>query len=147
MTRSLLALFVLAAGATACGPASSPHGSIAPVDVAAPPPEAIRTSTGLTYRVLTPGPGGHHPGENATVTVNYTGWTLDGTVVEGVPVGDPPVRMKLSDTMPGWQEGIHMMTAGDKWRFWIPANLAYGDEPGKPRGTLVYDIYLVQFGD
>lgn len=40
-----------------------------------------------------------------------------------------------------------MMRTGDKWRFWIPGPLAYGDQPGKPHGMLVYDIDLIQFVD
>lgn len=139
---------ILAAAATACGQASpAPRGTIPPVDVAAPPPEATRTASGLAYRVLTSGPGGHHPGDSSRVVVNYTGWTTNGAIIEGVPVGDPAVTMQLQDTMPGWREGLHMMSAGDKWRFWIPAGLAYADQPGKPHGMLVYDISLVQFSD
>jgi FKBP-type peptidyl-prolyl cis-trans isomerase len=49
--------------------------------------------------------------------------------------------------MPGWREGVRMMRVGDKWRFWIPEALAYGSQPGKPQGMLVYDILLVQFVD
>jgi peptidylprolyl isomerase len=139
---------VLAAGSLACRKAESgPLGTIAPVDVAGPPPEASHTSTGLAYRVLTSGTGGRHPGPASRVVVNYTGWTTDGTIIDGAPVGSPPVTIQLRDAMPGWQEGVHMMSVGDKWRFWIPAPLAYGDQPGKPHGMLIYDISLVQFAD
>lgn len=105
------------------------------------------TSTGLAYRVLVSGAGGDHPGMNARVVVNYTGWTTDGAIVEGAPQGSPPVTIALADAMPGWREGVHMMRAGDKWRFWIPRALAYGDQPDKPHGMLVYDIDLVRFVD
>jgi FKBP-type peptidyl-prolyl cis-trans isomerase len=145
---AIVAGVFLAVATTACSqPASAPRGTIAPVDVAAAPAEAIRTSSGLAYRVLASGLGGRHPGTNSRVVVNYTGWTTDGAIVEGVPIGDPAVTVPLQDAMPGWREGVHMMSAGDKWRFWIPASLAYADQPGKPRGMLVYDISLVQFVD
>src|SRR4051812_29359100 len=143
-----LTVVALATGSLACREVSSaPRGTVPPSDVAAPPSDASRTSTGLAYRVLASGMGGHHPGDVARVVVNYTGWTTDGEIVDGAPVGSPPVTIQLQDAMPGWREGVHMMTAGDKWRFWIPSALAYGDEPGKPRGMLVYDISLVQFVD
>jgi peptidylprolyl isomerase len=143
-----LGVLTLAGASLACrGTPSASRGTIAPTDVAAPPPDALRTSTGLAYRVLASGAGGRHPQTASRVVVNYTGWTTDGTIIDGAPVGTPPVTIQLQDAMPGWREGVHMMTAGDKWRFWIPAALAYGDEPGKPHGTLVYDISLVQFAD
>src|SRR3954466_14328328 len=127
-----LGVLALANGSLACREASSAsRGTIAPIDVAAPPPDASRPSPGLAYRVLASGRGGRHPGASARVAVNYTGWTTDGTIVDGAPVGSPPVTIQLQDAMPGWREGVHMMTAGDKWRFWIPAALAYADEPGK----------------
>jgi peptidylprolyl isomerase len=76
--------------------------------------------------------------------VHYTGWTTDGTIVEGAPVGGPTASFRVADTMPGWREGLSMMSEGDKWRFWIPPQLAYGDQPNKPHGMLVYDIELVR---
>jgi len=115
--------------------------------VASPPPEASKTSSGLAYRVLVSGKGGPHPRANSRVEVHYTGWTTDGTIVDGAPIGGAPATFELSQTMPGWREGLPMMSAGDKWRFWIPPHLAYGDQPGKPHGMLVYDIDLIRFAD
>jgi len=126
---------------------STPRGTVAPADVAGPPADAIVSPSGLAHRVLAGGPRGRHPGPNALVVVNYTGWMTDGTIIDGAPVGTPPVRFELQNTMPGWQEGLRMMVPGDKWRFWIPAHLAYGDTPGKPHGMLVFDIYLVRVID
>jgi peptidylprolyl isomerase len=142
-TFPVLFALLAAGGCNRAQPA--PHGTIAPPDVAAPPPEATVTPTGLAFRKLVSGPPGGHPGPNAVILVNYTGWTTDGTIVEGAPVGSAPVRMRLSDTMPGLREGLRLMRAGDKYRFWIPPSLAYGHEAGKPHGMLVYDIHLVKF--
>ena len=116
-----------------------------PDEVGAPPTDATVTASGLAYRVLARGGSGRHPGPGSRVVVNYTGWTTDGTIVEGAPVGGPAVTVTLADTMPGWQEGLRLMGRGDKFRFWIPATLAYAGAPGKPKGMLVYDIYLVDF--
>jgi peptidylprolyl isomerase len=136
-------------GAAGCRtPPEPPRGTIAPIDVAAPPANATITPSGLAYRVLVSGGrGGPHPGPQSRVEVYYTGWTPDGTIVEGAPIGGAPATFSVSETMPGWQEGLSMMRVGDKRRFWIPGRLAYGDQPGKPRGMLVYDIDLVRFVD
>ncbi len=150
MTHATAVLFVsaLALGSIACRSSPpSPRGTIAPLDVAAPPPEARKTASGLAYRVLVSGTGGPHPGPQSRVVIHYTGWTPDGAIIEGAPIGGAPATFRLNETMPGWREGLSMMSAGDKWRFWIPGRLAYGDRPGKPHGMLVYDIDLVQFVD
>src|SRR5438093_12404062 len=62
----------------------------APSDVKAPPKEAKKTSSGLAYRVLTPGPGKSHPTASNEVTVHYTGWTTDGKMFDSsVARGEP----------------------------------------------------------
>ncbi len=150
MRTKAVVLVACVVGCAAAGcqkPPDAPRGTIAPLDVAAPPADAIKTPSGLTYRVLVSGPGGPHPGPQSRVVVHYTGWTPDGAIIEGAPIGGAPATFQLSDTMPGWQEGLRMMRVGDKRRFWIPGRLAYGDAPGKPHGMLVYDIDLVQFVD
>ena len=141
------AMLVMVSTFGCTGESPEPRGTLPPTEVAAPPADAEVTPSGLSYRVLARGPAGRHPGPNSRVVVNYTGWTTDGTVVEGDPVGDPPVTLELSETMPGWQEGLRLMAKGDKFRFWIPASLAHRGAPGKPAGMLVYDIYLVNFTD
>ncbi len=127
--------------------AAEPHGTLPPAEVAAPPADAEVTASGLAYRVLTRGSSGRRPGAASRVLINYTGWTTDGTIIDGAPVGGPAVPFTLSETMPGWQEGLRLMSKGDKFRFWIPASLAHRGAPGKPQGMLVYDIYLVNFTD
>ena len=100
----------------------------------------------MFYRVLVSGAGGRHPGPNSQVTVHYTGWTTDGTIVEGAPRGGgDPVTLDLSQHVPGWREGLAMMVPGEKRRFWMPGPLAYSGHPGKPQGMMVYDIELIDF--
>ena len=127
--------------------AAKPRGAVPPPEVGAPPADAVLTTTGLAYRVLARGSSGRRPGPGSRVLVNYTGWTTDGAIVDGAPMDGPPVPFTLSETMPGWQEGLRLMAKGDKFRFWIPASLAHRGAPGKPQGMLVYDIYLVDFTD
>jgi peptidylprolyl isomerase len=58
-----------------------------------------------------------------------------------------PSSFALNGVIKGWTEGVQLMVEGEKTRFWIPADLAYGDKParpGAPSGTLVFDIELLQ---
>jgi peptidylprolyl isomerase len=57
-----------------------------------------------------------------------------------------PATFPLDGVIKGWTEGMQLMVVGDKARFWIPGNLAYGDKPtrpGTPSGTLVFDVELL----
>jgi len=116
-----------------------------PEDVAAVPPSAETTSSGLAYRVLKPGSGGAHPGPTSKVEVHYSGWTLDGKMFDSSVARGETISFGLNQVIPGWTEGVQLMSVGEKTRFWIPGNLAYGDKPsrpGAPAGMLVFDIEL-----
>jgi peptidylprolyl isomerase len=94
--------------------------------------------------VLKPGNGGKHPTASNTVTVNYSGWTTDGKMFDSsIPKG-APISFPLDGVIKGWTEGVQLMTVGEKTRFWIPDTLAYKDQPGRPQGTLVFDIELLE---
>jgi FKBP-type peptidyl-prolyl cis-trans isomerase len=118
----------------------------APPDVAAPPADARRSASGLAWKVLTPGTGTRHPRPNSEVTVHYTGWTTDGELFDSSVRRGEPARFPLNRVIKGWTEGVQMMVEGEKRRFWIPAELAYGDSPGggAPAGMLVFDIELLR---
>jgi FKBP-type peptidyl-prolyl cis-trans isomerase len=114
----------------------------APADVKAPPPDAQRTSSGLAYKVLTPGTGTRHPKSVDQVTVHYTGWTTDGKMFDSSVARGQPSTLPLDRVIPGWSEGMKLMVVGEKVRFWIPQNLAYqGRQP--PFGMLVFDVELI----
>ena len=103
---------------------TEPKGTIAPIDVAAPPADAVKTASGLFYRVLVGSTGGRHPGPNSQITVHYTGWTTDGTIVEGAPRGGAdPATLELNECPAGWREGVAMMVPGEKRRFWMPPGI------------------------
>jgi peptidylprolyl isomerase len=116
----------------------------APADVAAPPAAAKKLPSGLAYVVLKPGNGKVHPKLSDTVTVDYTGWTTDGKMFDSSVVRGEPATFPLDHLIKGWQEAIPLMVAGEKARFWIPSDLAYGKHPrsGAPAGELVFDITL-----
>jgi FKBP-type peptidyl-prolyl cis-trans isomerase len=131
-----------AADVTTAKPAA-PGDVPAPSDVAAPPADAQKTASGLAYKVLTPGTGTAHPAAQDTVEVNYTGWTTDGKMFDSSTKRGKPAKFPLKNVIPGWTEGLQLMTVGEKTRFWIPENLAYAGKPGKPAGMLVFDVELV----
>ena len=116
----------------------------APDDVAAPPEDAQKSDSGLSSRVLVKGTGSEHPGPTSTVTVHYTGWTTDGKMFDSSVVRGQTSTFPLNRVIKGWTEGVQFMVVGEKRRFWIPADLAYG-ENGRVPGMLVFDIELVQF--
>lgn len=115
-----------------------------PPDVAAPPPDAITTKSGLAYKILQPGSGTVHPKRSSTVKVHYTGWTTDGRMFDTSIVRDEAAEFPLNAVIAGWTEGLELMTEGEKVRLWVPGNLAYKNEPGKPHGMLVFDVELVR---
>jgi FKBP-type peptidyl-prolyl cis-trans isomerase len=118
-----------------------------PHDVAAPPSDALRTDSGLAFRVLAAGHGSRHPGAHARIELHYTGWMADGTLVDDAPPGSQPVAVDIEELMPGLQEGVRMMVDGEKRRFWIPPSLANEGRPGRAQGMLVYDVTLVRCVD
>ncbi|MEP6915037.1 MAG: FKBP-type peptidyl-prolyl cis-trans isomerase, partial [Acidobacteriota bacterium] len=122
----------------------APAAIPAPADVAAAPPGAHRSTTGLASAVLRPGNGTRHPRPNSQVTVHYTGWTTDGRMFDSSVARNEPATFGLDGVIPGWTEGVQMMVEGEKRRFWIPASLAYEGVPDRPQGLLVFDIELIK---
>jgi peptidylprolyl isomerase len=114
-----------------------------PLDVAKPPEGTKKTAKGVYYRLLKSGGGKDHPAPDDAVRVNYTGWTTDGRMFDSSYLKGDPIQFNLSGTIPGWIDGVPLMTVGDRMRFWIPQELAYPGVPDKPQGMLVFDIELV----
>ena len=128
-------------------PEADPNALPAPSNVAAPPPNAETSASGLAWIVLEHGDGAQRPTIDSTITVHYTGWTTTGEMFDSSVVRNEPIEFPLAKLIPGWQEGIPMMTRGESRRFWIPGELAYGNSsrPDAPKGMLVFDIQLIDF--
>ena len=80
------------------------------------------------------------------MVVHYSGWTTDGKMFDSSVARGEPTSFPLNRVIAGWTEGLQLMEAGEKTRFWIPGKLAYGDKPrgGAPGGTLVFDVELLE---
>lgn len=115
-----------------------------PADVAAAPADAIKTASGLAYKVLNKGNGTRKPIATDTVKVHYAGWTTDGKIFDNSIERDEMAEFALNGVIKGWTEGVQLMVEGEKTRFWIPVELAYNNIPGRPAGMLVFDIELFE---
>ena len=115
----------------------------APADVAAPPADAVRSPSGLVSRIVTPGSGTETPQDTDFVTVHYTGWTSEGRLFDSSHARSMPNLFALNRVMAGWRECVLMMKVGETRRCWVPQNLAFNGQAGRPAGTVVFDIELL----
>ena len=144
---TLVVVLSLVTCAVAFATVASAQGTVpAPDDVAAAPSDAETTASGLASRVLQAGAGTENPGPTSNVTVHYTGWTTDGRMFDSSVVRGQPATFPLNGVIRGWTEGVQLMVEGEKRRFWIPADLGYGENPGggRPGGLLVFDVELLR---
>lgn len=106
----------------------------------------ISTDSGLQYKVISKGEGDIHPTATSKVKVHYHGTLINGAVFDSSVAREKPISFGLNQVIKGWTEGVQLMVAGDKFRFYIPSNLAYGKRGmGKiPAGSLlIFDIELI----
>lgn len=111
-----------------------------------PPGDALE-SDGLHYQVLRPGYGTRHPQPDSIVLIHYAGWKADGTLFDASYRKGTPKLVQLKDAIHGWSLAVRRMVVGERTRFWIPADEAYGDEPEDPRlpaGDLIFEIELLR---
>jgi FKBP-type peptidyl-prolyl cis-trans isomerase len=106
----------------------------------------VTTASGLQYKIIKEGQG-PKPTDTSTVSVHYNGTLLDGTVFDSSIERGQPAEFPLNRVIKGWTEGIQLMNVGSKYKFWIPSELAYGDNGAggkiKPGALLVFDVELL----
>ncbi len=109
--------------------------------------EMKTTASGLKYQVLKQGTGTVSPKATDTVKVHYHGTLLNGTVFDSSVERGEPISFPLNQVIPGWTEGLQLMKVGDKFKFEIPPNLAYGENSPSPKippnSTLVFEVELL----
>jgi len=107
------------------------------------------TKSGLQYSIIKKATG-PKPKADDTVTVHYVGTLIDGTEFDSSIKRGQPATFPLNRVIPGWTEGLQLMSVGEKFKFVIPAKLAYGDQSaGKiPAGaTLIFNVELLGIKD
>src|SRR5262249_23043081 len=126
---------------------------MAPPDVAVPPADAQVTASGLAMKVLKPGSNTDHPAANDCVTVSFKAWKRDGTLFSTSTTMNDSDVLCLNAALVGVYEALQEMTAGEKRRLWIPANLTFkadhhhgqkrpeDEEP--PHKDLTFDLELL----
>lgn len=104
------------------------------------------TASGLQYQVIKSGTG-KTPGKKDTVKVHYHGTLVDGTVFDSSVDRGEPISFPVDGVIPGWTEALQLMKEGDKWKIFIPSNLAYGERGAGdkigPNSALVFEVELL----
>lgn len=133
-----------AAASSAQTPAAPPVRDFSPPpDVAAPPADAAKTESGLASKMLSAGTLAEQPQRTDIVTVHYTAWSADGKMFDSSIARNRPATFPLNRVMAGWSQCVQLMAVGEKRRCWIPQALAYNGQTGRPAGTVVFDIELL----
>lgn len=105
------------------------------------------TESGLQYEVLVEGTG-VLPSDTSTVKVHYHGTTIDGKVFDSSVDSGEPSEFSLNGVIPGFSEGIKLMKVGSKYKFYIPSELAYGEQQRSaeigPNSVLIFEIELLE---
>jgi peptidylprolyl isomerase len=107
----------------------------------------LQTASGLQYQVLTKGEGSVHPSVSSAVKVHYHGLLLDGTVFDSSVERGEAISFPLHQVIKGWTEGLQLMVVGDKFTFFIPAELAYGNSSTgniTPGSLLIFEVELLE---
>ena len=107
----------------------------------------ITLDSGLQYEVISEG-SGDKPHSDNTVEVHYVGTLLDGSEFDSSVKRGQPAQFGVTQVIAGWTEGLQLMPEGSKWKFFIPADLAYGDramgEHLPADSTLIFEVELLQ---
>ncbi|MFZ1702921.1 MAG: FKBP-type peptidyl-prolyl cis-trans isomerase [Saprospiraceae bacterium] len=110
-------------------------------------PGVIVLTSGLQYSILHQAEGGTKPTPQDHVETHYHGTLIDGTVFDSSVAKGQPSIFQVSKVIKGWTEGLQLMSPGDKYTFYIPSHLAYGDRGAggriPPNATLIFDVELI----
>lgn len=108
----------------------------------------VETSSGLQYKLIEQGEG-ENPPENAFITIHQRCQLVNGTIIEDTYRENEPSEVKMDELIEGYREGIQLMNKGAKYKFFIPAELAWGKKGSgnkiPPNSVLIFDVRLIDF--
>ena len=109
----------------------------------------VTLDSGLQYLVLESGPeGGASPTPSDSVLAHYHGTLIDGSVFDSSVDRGEPASFGVSQVISGWTEALQLMKTGDKWRLFIPPDMAYGESSPTPaippNSALIFDVELLE---
>ena len=110
----------------------------------------VTTPSGLQYEILQKGDSERRPKGRDRIEIHYHGTLDDGAVFDSSLMRGEPIEVGLWDVIPGWTEGLKLMSPGDKFRFYVPSKLAYGSKGHGvigPYATLVFEIEVIAIRD
>ena len=107
----------------------------------------ISTESGLQYEVISSGDG-ESPTAESVVKTHYHGTLIDGSVFDSSVERGAPAQFAVNGVIPGWTEALQLMKVGDKWKLFLPADLAYGLQSPSPNippnSTLIFEVELLE---
>jgi len=110
-------------------------------------PGVVTLPSGLQYEVIKNGTDTIKPTLSSKVKCHYHGTVISGDIFDSSVERGEPVTFPLGNVILGWQEGLQLMTVGSKWKFYIPADLAYGDQQKgdkiAPGSLLIFEVELL----
>ncbi len=110
--------------------------------------EVTVLESGVQYEVMTKGTGAVSPSISDQVTTHYHGMLIDGSVFDSSVQRGEPIAFRLNQVIRGWQEGLSQMKEGDKWKLYIPYDLAYGARGSAPvippYSALIFEVELIK---
>lgn len=112
-------------------------------ELAAPPAGARTSPRGVRFVIRKAGTGKVHPTVDDRVKVDFSGWTVDGHLFDSSIPHGVPIDAPVGKFIPGWVDALTQMVAGDRARVWVPVELAFNNEPGRPAGPVVFDLELL----
>ena len=108
--------------------------------------EVNATDSGLQYEILSDGESDQSPLADDEVEVHYHGTLINGEVFDSSVERGEPSKFKVNQVISGWTEALQLMTVGDKWKLFIPSDLAYGETGNNsigPNETLIFEVELI----
>jgi peptidylprolyl isomerase len=115
-----------------------------PADLAAAPADAETGRDGLAWQVLESGTGEGNPGPGDTVKVHYIGWNQEGKWFDSSYSKGTAAVLEFDNLIDGWKQALRSMVPGEKRRLWVPASLAYANDPAGPQGMLIFEVELIE---
>lgn len=110
-------------------------------------PGVITTASGLQYEIITAGTGPKPTAEDQ-VKVHYAGTLINGKEFDSSIKRGEPIVFGVTGVIPGWTEALQLMPAGSKWKLYLPADIAYGDNQAGPDilpgSTLIFEVELLE---
>lgn len=107
----------------------------------------ITTESGLQYEILKKGKAGKKPTEDDTVKTHYHGTLIDGTVFDSSEERGEPISFPVKGVIAGWTEALQLMNVGDRFKLYVPSDLAYKDRGAGakigPNTALIFEVELL----